>query len=326
MRFLVTGVGGFVGPHLVRLLLERGHEVVGLTRRPGTRAALDELHRRYGGRFEPRALIPADVLDPRAVRNAIAAVRPDGLFHLAAISFVPASDADPLAAYRTNFLGTLNVLRAVAEVHRDCRVLFVGSGDAYGASGIETAELTEEALLRPVSAYGVSKAAADLAAFQWHWTQAGQIVRARPFNHVGAGQSALFVCSDFARQVAEIEVGQRPAVLEVGNLDAVRDFSHVEDIVAGYLALWERGRGGEVYNLCSGRGLRIRDIVDEVAGRSRVRFEVRTLEGRRRPYDIPRLVGSFAKAEAATGWRPVIPVARAFDEVLDFWRHRVAAP
>jgi GDP-4-dehydro-6-deoxy-D-mannose reductase len=269
-------------------------------------------------------VLVADLLDPRAVRSAVAAAEPDGLFHLAGMSFVPAAEADPLAAHRTNFFGTLNVLRAVREGQPACRVLCVGSGEAYGAAGDEVALLTEDVPFRPTSAYAVSKAAADLAAFEWSWS-GGNVVRARPFNHTGAGQRPEFVCSDFARQLARIERGLQPAVLEVGNLDVERDFTDVRDIVDGYVALWERGISGEAYNLCSGRGTPIGAVVEELCRRARCPVEVRVSEGRRRRHEVRRLVGSFAKAQAHAGWGPGRALAGALDDLLAHWRRQVAA-
>jgi len=324
MRFLITGIGGFVGPYLARTLLESGHAVWGIVRRPGSSRHLTDLHEAYPEGFPGESVLAADLLDPRAVRSAVAAVRPDGLFHLAGMSFVPAAEADPLAAYRTNFFGTLNVLRAVREAQPACRVVCAGSGEAYGAAGNEVAVLTEDVPFRPVSAYAVSKAAADLAAFEWSWG-GGNVVRARPFNHTGAGQRPDFVCSDFARQVARIEQGLQPPVLEVGNLDVERDFTDVRDIVDGYVGLWERGTGGEAYNLCSGRGTRIGAVVEELCRRARCSIEVRVSEGRRRGREVRRLVGSFAKAEAHAAWSPRRSLAGALDDLLAHWRRHVAA-
>jgi GDP-4-dehydro-6-deoxy-D-mannose reductase len=323
VRFVVTGIGGFVGPYLARVLLEAGHSLFGIVRRRGSGRRLAALHDQFPDRFPGEAIFTADILDPRAVQHAIGEIRPDGLFHLAGLTFVPAAAADPLAAHRTNFLGTLNVLQGVRDVHPACRVVYVGSGDAYGAAGNDMAELTEEVPLRPVSPYGLSKAAGDLAAFQWYWS-GGDVVRARPFNHTGAGQPADFVCSSFAKQIVESEVGRRPPVLEVGNLDSVRDFTDVHDIVNGYLALWERGAGGEAYNLCSQRGMPIRTIVERLCSRARVPIEVRVMDERRRPNEVRRLVGSYAKAEAQTGWCPRHQFEETLDGLLGYWRDRCA--
>ncbi len=321
MRALVTGIGGFAGLHLTRVLLEAGHTVHGLVRRPRDAHALEELVREFGERLPREGLHVADVLDPRAVRAALTSSRPDGVFHLAGVVFVPAAAGDPLAAYRTNFFGTLNVLQAVGDVQPGARVVYVGSGDAYGAAGNVLAAVTEDAPLAPVSAYAVSKAAADLAAFQWGWA-GGDVVRVRPFNHTGPGQRPDFVCADFACQVAEIESGRRAPVLEVGDLDVERDFTDVRDIVAGYVALWEQGERGEAYNLCSGRGVRIGTIVEELCRRTSIPIEVRVGTGRQRPNEIRRLVGSFDKARARTGWQPTRSLGQVLDDLLAYWRAR----
>ena len=179
--------------------------------------------------------------------------------------------------------------------------------------------VTEDMPLQPVNPYGVSKAAGDMAAFQWHWN-GGDVVRARPFNHTGPGQQSCFVCSDFARQIVEAEIGARSPVLEVGNLDAERDFSDVRDIAAGYLALWERGESGRAYNLCSGRGVSIRSVVDELRRRARVRTEIRVTAGRRRASEIRVLVGSCERAEKEVGWTPRRPFEGVLQVLLEFWR------
>ena len=323
MRVLITGIAGFVGPYLARLLLAGGHAVHGIVRRPGEGRALDGVAREFGAAFPPAALHAADVLDPRALRSAIAEAQPDAVFHLAGVTFVPAATADPLAAYRTNFFGTLNVLQAVGEVQPRARVIFVGSGDAYGAAGDRWERVTEEVPFAPASAYAVSKAAADLAAFQWGWA-GGDVVRVRPFNHTGPGQRSDFVCSDFARQVAEIENGRRPAVLEVGNLDAERDFTDVRDVVAGYQLLLERGRRGEAYNLCSGTGVAIGAIVEKLRSRARVPIDVRVAPGRRRHNEIRRLVGSPEKVRVDAGWRASRSLDDTLEDLLLHWRERVA--
>ncbi len=322
MRFLIIGIGGFVGPHLARALLDAGHDVAGFVRRPGDARVLETLHAEFPALFPGAAVYAGDVLDPRAVRAALAATGPDGLFHLAAVSYGPAAAADPLAAHRTNFFGALNVLTAVGTVVPGCRVLMAGSGDAYGAAGDAHAEVAETVAFAPISAYGVSKAAADLAAFQWGWA-GGNVVRARPFNHTGPGQRPEFVCADFARQVARIEAGLQAPVLEVGNLDVERDFSDVRDIVRGYIALWEGGARGEAYNLCSGRGTRIGALVDGLCRRARRSIDVRVAAERRRPNEVRRLVGSHAKATAATGWAPALSLDQTLDDVLAYWRAQI---
>jgi GDP-4-dehydro-6-deoxy-D-mannose reductase len=173
-----------------------------------------------------------------------------------------------------------------------------------------------------VSAYAISKAAADMAAFHRWWTTSAPIIRVRAFNHTGPGQSPDFVCSDFARQVARIAAGGVPPVLEVGNLRAVRDFSDVRDVVRGYALLWERGSPGEVYNLCSGTGTSIAAIVDALVAESGTAITCSERRERLRTREIPVIVGSPARA-AALGWTPEIPLRQTLHDLLEDWRARL---
>ncbi|MCC6847278.1 MAG: GDP-mannose 4,6-dehydratase [Deltaproteobacteria bacterium] len=318
MRYFVTGIGGFAGVHLAAALLAAGHEVTGLVRTRRPHPELEALAASYPA-FRPGALAGGDVVDAEAVRAAIAGARPDGVFHLAGIAFVPRAAADPARALTVNVLGTRNVLAAAACEAPACRVVVVGSADAYGASANARAPITEECALRPVSTYGLSKAAADMAAFQAWWETGLAVVRARAFNHTGPGQSDAFVCSDFARQIARIERGHAPPVLRVGNLASARDFSDVRDVVRGYLALMERGIPGEAYNLCRGETVTVGGIVEQLRDDARVSFEVVEEATRVRRREIPRVVGDSTRAQAL-GWAPTIPLRQTLRELLAYWR------
>jgi GDP-4-dehydro-6-deoxy-D-mannose reductase len=302
MRCLVTGIAGFAGRHLAALLLGRGNEVHGTLHRADSRARLHDLLARHPG-LAGRLHI-ADVTDGAAVARVIADVQPEGLFHLAGIAFVPDTVADPAAAMRVNVLGALHVFAAVQHHAPRCRVLAVGSGDAYGEVRPDELPVREDCGLRPLSPYGASKAALDLLAHQWARGAGLDIIRVRPFNHTGSGQRPDFVCPDFARQLVAVARGERPAVLSVGDLDLVRDFSDVRDVAQAYAAAWERGTSGEAYNVCSGIGRSVRSVLDtlcEIVG-VQVRTEVATERVRRA--SVPILVGSNDKLCAATGWAP----------------------
>jgi GDP-4-dehydro-6-deoxy-D-mannose reductase len=309
VRVLVTGIGGFVGPWLVRALAAGAHEVHGLVRDgepapPGVTA--------HAG----------DVTDRAGLERTLSEVGPDAVIHLAALSFVPEAEADPEEAYRVNVGGTVALLAAVRAVAASARVLCVGSSDAYGAVRREELPVTEDTLFRPLSVYGATKAAADVAAGQWARSYGLDVVRVRPFNHTGPGQAASFVCPALARQLARIERGDAEPVVHVGNADPVRDFSDVRDVVAGYVALLERGRAGEAYNLCSGDGVSIAEVIALLRAEARVPVRVKSEPELRRRVEIERLVGSHARATADTGWRPAIPLARTLRDVLDDWRSR----
>ncbi|MGD9764220.1 MAG: SDR family NAD(P)-dependent oxidoreductase [Candidatus Binatia bacterium] len=317
MRALVTGIDGFVGGFLARALLARGAAVYGTVRTAGRRARLRDLVTQ--GLREPD-VHAVDVEHAGAVEAAVAAVQPDALFHLAGLAFIPAAAANPSAAFRTNALGALHVLAAVQRHAPRCRVLIVGSADAYGAVRSEELPVREDCPLRPVSAYGASKAAADLLAAQWARGMDLDVVRVRPFNHTGPGQRAVFVCADFARQLVAIERGARPPRLEVGDLEPVRDFTDVRDVVAAYLAACERGTAGEAYNVCSGVGRSIASVLADLVAEAGVRVEIATVHDRVRPNRIPRLIGTAAALCAATGWEPRIPWPQTVADLIAYER------
>jgi GDP-4-dehydro-6-deoxy-D-mannose reductase len=317
VRVFVTGLGGFVGPTLAAALQDAGHEVTGLVRDTRERPRLAALGL-------PRGAVRVGTLDDAdAFARLVADVRPEGVVHLAGLSFVPAAEADPAAAYRANVSGTLAVLSALRRAAPHARLVAVSSGDVYGAVEPGDLPIGEDAPLRPLTVYGASKAAADLAAAQWCRAYGLDVVRARPFNHTGPGQDAAFVCSALARQVALVEAGRQAPVLRVGNVDPVRDFSDVRDVVAGYVALLERGRTGQAYNLCRGEGASIAEVVAILRTHARVPLRARSDPALRRANDVPRVVGSHARATADTAWAPAIPLADTLGALLEDWRRRV---
>jgi len=321
MRFFITGISGFAGRHLAAHLLEGGHWVGGIARQD---RALDELRARVAGPLASAAVDACDIRDRAGLRNALDRAHPDGVFHLAAVAFVPKTIERPELAYEVNFLGTVELLAAVREVAPRARVLLVTTGEIYGAIDPQRdLPIVEAQPLRPLSPYSVSKAAADLAGFQSFWSQSLDVVRARPFNHTGPGQPPEFVCSEFARALVAAETGAGPATLRVGNLDVERDFSDVRDIVRGYVALFEKGTGGEAYNLGSGSATPLRTILEELRSLTRIPVAVETDPRKLRAREIPRLVGSIDKIGRATAWRPKIPLRRTLTDLMDDWRSRL---
>jgi GDP-4-dehydro-6-deoxy-D-mannose reductase len=321
MRFFVTGISGLAGFHLAALLLERGHEVFGAAREAG---ALGELHRRHGARFPPEAVELCDLRDRPRMRAALERAAPDGVFHLAALAFVPDSLARPELTYEVNFLGAVELLGAVRDIAPRARVVCVTTAEIYGAvDSTRDLPLVETQPLRPLTPYAVAKAAADLAAYQFFRAHRLDVMRARPFNHTGPGQSPLFVCSQFARALAAAEIGIEPPRLLVGNLDVERDFSDVRDIVRGYVSLFEKGTAGEAYHLGSGTATRVGAILDELRRLCRVPVEVERDPRKARPSEMPRIVGSIDKIRDATGWRPQIPLSRTLADLLEYWRREI---
>jgi GDP-4-dehydro-6-deoxy-D-mannose reductase len=311
VRVLLTGASGFAGPFVAEALAASGHHVEGLARHAPTRA-----------RAAPIPFHAVDLRDTAALGRTVAAVAPDAVVHLAAIAQPGAAEADPALAYDVNLGGTLALLAAVRAASPRPRLLLVSSGAVYGA--VQPAELpvTEETPLRPVSVYGASKAAAELAALQMARAHGLDVVVARPFNHTGPGQSADYVCAALASQIADIEAGRQPPVLTVGNVDPVRDFSDVRDMAAGYVALLERGRSGAVYNLCAGEGVSVADIIAQLRSLARVPMRARIDPARRRSNEVERIVGSHERATADTGWTPRIPLIDTLAAVLEECRAR----
>lgn len=319
MRVLITGVTGFAGSHLAELLVADGRfQVYGIHR---TRSGLHNI-RNVADRLQ---LLECDLRDPSSVERVLADVRPEWVFHLAAQSFVPSSWTAPYETMDTNVLGQLNLLEAVRKLRLSCRVQVACSSEEYGLVYRHEVPIREEQPLRPLSPYAVSKIAQDFLAYQYHRSYGVDVVRTRAFNHAGPRQGEPFVISNFAKQIAEMERGLRPPVLQVGNLDAQRDFTDVRDIVRAYVLALEHGAPGEVYNIASGETHIIRSVLESLVAMSRVRLEVRTDPARLRPSDVPILLGDASRFRACTGWKPEIPLEQTLRDTLDYWRQMVGA-
>ena len=293
MRAAVTGSSGFVGTHLVPYLRSHGDEVVTIDR-TGTPAV--------------------DVTDAAEVREVLRAARPDAVYHLAALSHVGQSWDAPESVFRVNALGALNVLRACTDAGVG-RVVVAGSADEYGSVGPEELPLTEESPIRPITPYGASKAAADVLALQAFLGDGLGTLRVRAFNHTGPGQSASMLVPGLAQRIADAERDERHKV-SVGRVDVVRDLSDVRDVVRAYRLLVEHGTPGEAYNVCSGRGVSVREVADAMLAMSEAPLELVVDPELVRPVDVPRLVGDPARLRAATGWEPEIPLDETLRDVL----------
>ncbi len=262
-------------------------------------------------------------MDADRVRDVLESCRPDWIFHLAAQAFVPAALADPRGTLVNNIVGQVNVLEAVRAYGGAPTILIVGSNEEYGPVEPEEIPIKETAPFRPANPYAVSKVAQDLLGYQYHLTYGLPIVRVRPFNHTGPGQSDQFVASSFARQIAEAEAGLRPPILQVGDLDVERDITDVRDIVRGYHLAVLHGRPGEVYNLGSEHPVSVRRLLKILLSFSRVAMRVERDPGRLRPSDLRRVAADCGKFRALTGWRAEIPLERTLADLLDFWRGTV---
>jgi GDP-4-dehydro-6-deoxy-D-mannose reductase len=253
--------------------------------------------------------------DGAAVRSSLGEARPDAIVHLAAVSSVAHSHADPVVTFETNALGTLHLCMAARAEAPQARILIISSGEVYGPTA-PGHHANEDSPLLPTSPYAASKVAAEAIALQFARSYGLHVVCARPFAHLGAGQSSTFAFPSFARQLAEARSRPGRAMLFVGNLEPVRDFSHVKDVVEGYRLLLQRGRPREVYNVCSGTGRPLHRVLEELIGLSGLSAEIRVDQARVRPVDLPHLVGDPAKMRAL-GWQPRFTVEDALRDLLD---------
>lgn len=272
----------------------------------------------------PIELIDCELTDPIGVANAISAARPDLIFHLAAQSFVPDSHTAPHHTIQVNLLGTLNLLVATMNICPGAKVLVAGSSEEYGLVHPHECPIKEWQPFRPLSPYGVAKAAMELLAQQFHASYGLHIVTTRAFNHTGPRRGEQFVTSSFAKQVAEIVAALRPPTLFVGNLDAKRDWTDVRDMVRAYWLAIQNCKPAEPYNICSNKPFAVREIVNILQDLSPTRFTTEPDPARQRPSDVPLLWGSCEKFWKATGWKPTITFRQTMKDLLDYWREKVA--
>ncbi len=273
---------------------------------------------------EPSASVTyfeADIRDLSALRQICEATQPDQIYHLAAVPSIADSWNDPRATFDINVAGTHNLLDACMPLASRPRLLNVSTAQVYGARG--EAGLSEDCPLQPVSPYAATKAMAELLVYLYPPSQRERVVTARPFNHSGPGQTADYVLSDFARQIAEMEIGVRSPVLEVGDLEVERDFTDVRDVVRAYALLLHCGRGGQVYNVCSGATYRISTAVDVLQSLTSVRLAIQVAPDRARPGQPQRICGDPSKIQGDTGWRPTISWEAMLRDLLQHWRERV---
>lgn len=301
MRVLITGVAGFVGHHLVAELAAHGHESSGLDRAVATDLPV-------------REFIAADMCDGAAIHDAVVRLAPDACVHLAGMAFVPSGQAYPAQMAAVNIMGTTHLLEALRSAAPRARLLCISTAQVYGATGGPT-PLREEDPLRPDSLYAVTKAASDGIALLYARQYGMPIMIARPHNHIGPGQSSAYVVASFASQVAAIRRGA-PPLIKVGNLDSQRDFTDVRDVVRAYRLLIERGTPGEIYNIASGRQVRIGEVLSRLCELARIRPEIVRDNALYRPSD-GGLILDTSRLRTTTGWAPTIPLDQTLHDLME---------
>lgn len=320
MRVLITGVTGFAGGHLAEALLNRGaDEIFGTSRRahwPGEWRQLEgrlQLHR-------------CDLCDGAAVEALLRDVQPERIYHLAGYADVGQSFREVETAWAGNLTATRNLYEAIHRWGGRPRILFVGSGLIYGEPETPNQAFDEAAPLRPLSPYAASKAAADLASYQYTRFPGLDIVRTRPFNHIGPRQSPHYAVAHFAQQIAAIERQRQSPWLETGNLNALRDLTDVRDTIHAYAALMDRGRTGEAYNVATGEAQSMETVLQRLLALARVKVEVRPQAKLMRAAENAVVRGNADKLRRETGWTPRYSLDQTLADILDYWRSAVDKP
>lgn len=302
-KALITGSQGFVGHYLCQELEHNGYTVTGLDIQTG------------------EGVIVADLLDQSAVEAVISQIQPDVIFHLAGQASVAKSWSIPQKTVELNVVAAINLMEGVRRNQPGCHMVLVGSSDQYGNLGDAGKLVSETIRTNPQTPYAVSKQAQEDMAHVYIKAYGIHISMTRSFNHAGAGQRKGFLISDFASGVVAVERGEQPC-LWVGNLNARRDFTHVQDVVRAYRLIAEKGQSGQVYNVGSGYTYSVQEILDGLCSRACCSIPIQQSPSKMRPSDTPVICCDHSKLTHHTGWNPVISMDEILDEVLEWWRHR----
>jgi len=294
---LLIGGSGFVGQHMQRSLVP-SFEVIATDR-------------------------SVDIRDVVKIENLVKTISPDIVINFASVTTVRESFQDPHGTYSIGFLGTLNLLMALKESGFKGRMLNISSSEAYGHPSSDLLPVKEEVFLRPMSPYAVSKVATEALCYQWSQTEQFEIVTARPFTHIGPGQSDRFAISHFARQLAEISLAKRAAVIHVGNLHATRDITDVRDVVRAYRLLLDRGQNGQAYNICSGVETSIKTLLNEFIELTGLVVSIEYDDSLMRNVEQKRIYGSHEKIRNEVGWYPQIPLKKTLFDTFLFWKNKL---
>jgi GDP-4-dehydro-6-deoxy-D-mannose reductase len=320
-RVLITGITGMAGSHLADFLLEeqKDCEIFGVKRSRSPMENIEAIKDQIN-------LIDAELTDSSAVLNVISKAKPDYIFHLAAHSFVPDSWQNPFTTFRDNVGMQLTIFEAVRQAKLDPVIQIACSSEEYGKVLPGEVPINEKNPLRPLSPYGVSKVTQDMLGYQYFQSYGLKVIRTRAFNHEGPRRGEVFVSSNFAKQVAEIEAGLKPPVVYVGNLDAQRDWSDVRDVVRAYWLAVKHGAPGEDYVIASGVSRSIKEMLDLLLSFSDSKIEVKTDPARLRPSDVQILQGDASKFKKVSGWTARYSFQDTMLDLLNYWRERLGVP
>lgn len=307
-----------MGSHLTEYLLDNvPSEIYGLVRNKDVeKHNIEHL-------LDKITIRECDINDAYSVKTIIEDIEPDIIFHLAAQSYVPSSWSSPVETMQTNVIGSMNIFEAVRNSKLDTIIQIAGSSEEYGMVYENEVPITEDNPLRPLSPYGVSKVAMDLLGYQYHQSYGLKIIRTRAFNHTGPRRGEVFVTSNWAKQIAMIEAKKQDAVIKVGALDSIRDFTDVRDIVRAYWLATQKGKFGEAYNICSGKGILMKDLLNLLLSLSKIKPKIEKDPSRLRPSDVKILLGDCKKFSKETGWKAEIPFEKTMEDLLNYWREKI---
>ncbi|RJQ33531.1 MAG: SDR family oxidoreductase [Actinobacteria bacterium] len=313
-KALITGITGMAGSHLADYLVSMNDLEVAGTKRWRSR---DENISHLNGKVR---LYDCDLRDYKNVLEVIKEYKPDLIFHLAAQSFVPTSWESPAATVCDNSLMQINLFEAVRENGIDPTIQIALSSEEYGLVLPDEVPINEDNPLRPLSPYAVSKVTQEMLGYQYYKSYGLKVIGTRTFNHEGPRRGDVFVTSNFAKQIAEIEAGKKEPVIEVGNLEAKRDWTDVRDTVRGYWLAVNKCKPGEIYVIASGKTRTVQEMLDTLLSFSKVKVEVKQDPKRMRPSDVEILWGDYTKFNKATGWQPTISFEKMLEDLLNYWR------
>jgi len=319
LKILITGIAGFVGKHLVRYLVkDKDNEILGIDLK------LDNfsINNFIAGELQSKIkVLEVDIKDKKSVEDIIKKFKPQQIYHLAAQSSVNFSWENPIETFRINVFGGINILESIKNYCPACKILVVCTAEEYGKMDEERKAINEDFKIYPSNPYAISKSALDFFSTTYYKAYNIAVFISRSFNHIGPGQSERFVASDFAKQIAEIEGGLREPVVKVGNIEVTRDFLDVRDVVEAYSCIINRGKAGQVYNVCSGIKYKVSDLLDILMSLSAVpKIRIEVNKGRFRPIDTGIVYGDNSKIKNHTGWKPKYTIRYSLEDTLNYWR------
>ncbi|MGM0381747.1 MAG: GDP-mannose 4,6-dehydratase [bacterium] len=317
-KIFITGINGFAGSHLAEhLLAETDAQIHGLVK-PGSP------RKNIAGFQDKLQLHEGNLLDEGKIINILSEIQPDQIYHLAAVANPEEAGRSPRKTYQVNVIGQLNLLESVVELNLSPEILIVGSSSEYGFPPPELLPLDESAPLAPANTYGTTKVSQEMMGRQYYEGNNLKIMSVRSFNHTGPRRPSEYVCSSFVRQAVLIEAGRKSPVIETGDLQKIRDFSDVRDVVRAYHLALEKGQPGEIYNICSGEPRQIIDVLElilELAGLKRDKIQIKSSRGEITSSD--EVYGTAQKIMDRTGWSPKIPFRRTMQDLLSYWRNNL---